>query len=112
MRVSYPPMISIRSTRPQSPTLPRTLLHSTSHSLSSFETRLGTTQDLVDAMDVASSVLERIEAVDKEGVDDAAALFRQKIQLALGTYVSACESPAGITIPDRMEKGGLSEERE
>jgi len=63
-------------------------------------------------MDVASSVLERIEAVDKEGVDDAAALFRQKIQLALGTYVSACESPAGITIPDRMEKGGLSEERE
>jgi hypothetical protein len=67
-------------------------------------------KDLVDAMEVASTVLERIEGMDREGVDDAAGLFRQKVHSALSTYVSACESHAGITIPDRVEKGGLGEE--
>ncbi len=61
-------------------------------------------------MEVASTVLERIEGMDREGVDDAAGLFRQKVHSALSTCVSACESHAGITIPDRVEKGGLGEE--
>ncbi len=61
-------------------------------------------------MDVASTVLERIEAVDKEGVDDAAGLFSQKVNSALSTYLWACESQAGITIPDRVEKDRHGEE--
>ncbi len=57
-------------------------------------------------MDVASSVMELIEAVDREGVDEAAASFRQKLNSALSTYVSACQSQAGITIPDRLVRNG------
>ena len=58
-------------------------------------------------MDVAASVLERIDAMDKPGVEELSRSFHEKVNSALSTYVSACESQAGITIPHRKEQGGV-----
>lgn len=61
-------------------------------------------------MELASSVMELIVAMDKGGVEEKSRAFRQKVNSALETYVSACESQAGIAIPHRIEKGGVGED--
>lgn len=68
-------------------------------------------QNLVDALDIASKVMRLIETeADPDVCREAITAFNEKVTSSLETYVRACESQAGVTIPNRVERDPVADE--